>query len=216
MKRLWNIYIFVLVFIIDVNVFLLYLLTYLQDCRVLCMSLSDLLSIIVGDKVEKIIQVIQAICLLKWGCRLVHSNIVLASEILFVLKQLGFLLKIISMIASHWQEDLCNIQQLFFVTSCQYSKQSFVPFYIFFIVFVIWNLHAHPGSICIFSFLSAFFKLIFLVCFFCSTFSCFHPLSSILQILVSIPPFHMHDLLDQSEGHPLSVVVIWLGLSSLT
>lgn len=156
------------------------------------MSLSDLLSIIVGDKVEKIIQVIQSICLLKWGCRLVHSIIVLASEIFYVLKQLGFLLKIISIITSHWQEDLCDIQQLFFVTSCQYSKPSFVPFYIFLIVFGT-SMHTLVPSEHFHSFLlssSYVFSL-----FFC-TFSCFHPLSSILQILVSIPPFHVHYLFD--------------------
>lgn len=45
-----------------------------------------------------------------------------------------------------------------------------------------------------------FLHAVFLVCFFCTTFSCFHPLSSILQILVSVPPFHMHDLLDLVWG----------------
>lgn len=40
-----------------------------------------------------------------------------------------------------------------------------------------------------------FLQAVFLVWFFCTTFSCFHPLSSVLQILVSMPPFHMHDLL---------------------
>lgn len=82
----------------------------------------------------------------------------------------------------------CNFMPVFQAVFCA----------ILHILHSLWNLHAHTGSIWTFSFLFAFFKL-FLASFFC-TFSCFHPLSSILQILVSIPPFHMHYLFDLVWG----------------